>query len=71
VHGGCRQRGRRRDSGGSERRGHRARDLRYQIVMWVVGIERGESRGAAAELQYPAELQCRMGTVHVGERLGL
>jgi hypothetical protein len=27
--------------------------LRYQIVMDVVGIERRESREAAAELQYP------------------
>jgi hypothetical protein len=35
--------------------------LRYQIVMWAVGIERGESRGAAATgaLQYPRVLFTR------------
>jgi hypothetical protein len=35
--------------------------------MDAVGIERGESRGAAAELQYPVALQCPAGTVHVRE----
>jgi hypothetical protein len=35
--------------------------------MWAVGIERGESRGAAAELQFPAVLQYRAGTDRVGE----
>jgi hypothetical protein len=35
--------------------------------MWAVGIERGESRGAAAELQYPMALRYRVGTVHMGE----
>jgi hypothetical protein len=35
--------------------------------MNVVGIERGESRGAAAELQYPRRYSAA-GTVHVGER---
>jgi hypothetical protein len=35
--------------------------------MDAVGIERGESRGAAAELQYPARYSAA-GTVHVGER---
>jgi hypothetical protein len=32
---------------------------RKRIVMWVVGIERGESRGAAAELQYPRSYSTR------------
>jgi hypothetical protein len=42
--------------------------------MDAVGIERGESRGAAAELQYPRRYSTA-GTVHVREaeeqRLGL
>jgi hypothetical protein len=32
---------------------------RKRIVMWAVGIERGESRGVAAELQYPRRYSTR------------
>jgi hypothetical protein len=40
---------------------------RKRIVMWAVGIERGESRGAAAELQYPRHYSTRGGAVRARE----